>query len=92
MRPTAVLGVGAEGYGMDIVAEAHDGGWRFCRTHDFGTLAELFELDPAAARETSDWMHTWQDVLQLLDREEAWNLFPIYVHPMFANAVRAALV
>jgi hypothetical protein len=51
----------------------------------------LFDLDPAAARETSGWMDTWEDVLRLFDTEQGWRLFPTYVHPMFANAVKAAL-
>ncbi|HEV2713702.1 MAG TPA: hypothetical protein VGU64_00470 [Terriglobales bacterium] len=58
------------------------------KSYDF--TPELIDEGPAISRE-SDWVDSWEAALKILDKYPWHRLYPIIVHPDFAQAIWQAV-
>jgi hypothetical protein len=90
-----VLEVGAEGGSVTLIGrERADGEWRFARITVDQTEALFGDEDvPITAPDLTSlvWVDGWEAGLTLMDRYPWVRLHPVYVHPEFAERVRAAV-
>ena len=91
-----VLEVGAEGGSITLFREARAvGDWQFrmatneLATHDMLSEEDVTGLGPAA-RET-DYVHSFDEGLELLDKYPWFKFVPLQVHAAYRNAVLRAV-
>lgn len=90
-RPLLVLTVGTEGGALNVYRFTIDGEHCFRADIDERTLASFDEsLDPAQLFRQSDWL-SWEQVLELLDRDSCWHMYPQHIHPEVAQPIARAL-
>ena len=87
-----VLEVGAEGGSLTIVRQRNQRGtWEYWRVRDETTFSDLLSEDDAVPREyllgKSDHERTFEDALLSLDEYPWFSLYPLQVHPDFADLV-----
>ena len=84
-----VLQVGAEGGSLTIVRYHVSGEkWQFAIIRDESTLADfLGEEDKEDLFETLDSIPTFEDAIALMNKYPWPNLYPLVVHPEYANRV-----
>jgi hypothetical protein len=85
-----VLQVGAEGGSLTIVRYHVSGEkWQFAIIRDESTLADfLGEEDKEDLFEALDSIATFEDAIALMNKYPWPNLYPLVVHPEYANRVR----
>ena len=91
-----ILQAGAEGGDVTLIGRTTDAGtWAFARVTDDQTEALFGEtrdgVIEAPSFENLEWAETWDDGLRLMDRYQWARLYPLYVHPAFAERVRVAV-
>lgn len=79
-----ILRVGAEGGSITLQGRMVDADWQF-------RLAREERLLDEDAHGQSNWIDTWPDALMALDRYPWARLYPLDVHPLFADRVRAGV-
>lgn len=91
-----VLKVGAVGGSVTLVGRpAVPGEWDFARITNDQTEALLGETGDGVVRapplEILEWVASWEEGLQLMDRYPWVRLHPVAVHPEFVERVRVAV-
>jgi hypothetical protein len=82
-----IMEVGAWGGSVTLVGIKTSTGWRFACTTDESFFSFMDEFTPDQFRSTWNIAETWEDALALLDEYPWASLFPIRVHPEFAQRV-----
>jgi hypothetical protein len=92
MQPVKIVEIGGEGGSICLYGRLDEGRWRFWRGTDETTLLDLgaSESDgPFVSR--SQVVDGWDDGVALLDHYGWAELYPVYVHPDFAERVIEAV-
>jgi len=91
MKPVKIVEIGAEGGSITLYGWlTARGNWRFQTGTDESTLKGLLSAEDAAGLQftsSSPAVSGWKAALRLLSRYPWKELFPLYVHPEFANRV-----
>ena len=91
-----VLQVGAEGGDVTLFGRRRsDGEWQFARVTNDQSWLLLGEVgvavNPTPAIDSLNWVGSWDEALQLMDRYPWARLHPVQVHPAFLERVRLAI-
>ena len=94
MKPIKIVkigGEGGEGGGITLSGWKTDKGtWRFLRETDERTLMNMMQKNDAAGlkfQSRSETVTGWKAGLEILSEYPWKSLYPLYVHPEFADLV-----
>lgn len=91
MQPTKIVEIGGEGGSIALYGWQTDKGkWRFLRETNEHTILDMMKKNDAAGIESqvrSDTVSSWKGALKILSRYPWKMLYPLYVHPEFADLV-----
>ena len=95
-QTVTVLQAGAEGGDVRLVGRRRvDGAWQFACVTDDQSEVLLGTVDgsvsPSPALDSLQWVESWDEALQLMDRYPWARLLPLQVHPAFVERVRQAV-
>jgi hypothetical protein len=89
-----IVAVGADGGSLTLQGVSEkDSRWRFRCVRNESALADLLpnEFSPEQLFAQGDWVTSWDDALAHLDKYRWAGLFPLTVHPLFADQIWAAV-
>jgi hypothetical protein len=91
MQPVTIIKIGAEGGSITLSGwKTSRGTWRFLRATDERSMKGALSEEDAAGLEftsKSAAVSGWNGALQILSRYPWQRLYPLYVHPEFADPV-----
>ncbi|NVN91684.1 MAG: hypothetical protein HXX11_13920 [Desulfuromonadales bacterium] len=90
MKPIKIVEIGAEGGRITLFGlKIEKGDWLFFVRQTNALIDMLPEGDVAGFdfQSSSNAVTGWKEALQILSRYRWENLFPLYVHPEFADLV-----
>jgi len=91
MEPIKIVEVGAEGGCITLFGwKTNKGNWRFLRETDERTLLGMMPKGDATGlifRSSSEAVTGWKAALKILSKYPWRELYPLFVHPEFADLV-----
>jgi hypothetical protein len=93
-KPIVILEARAEGGSLTVVGIKADNAWRFRVVRNEAALYDLLKEEDREGlvfRDESDWVGSWPDALELLDKYHWHELHAGQVHPEFRQKVWAAV-
>jgi hypothetical protein len=95
MKPEKIVVVGAEGGKITLFGwKGEQSEWHFMRETDERTLMDMMPEDDREGLcfySESETVIGWENALLLLNRYPWPSLYPLYVHPEFADLVMSAV-
>lgn len=86
-----VLHAGCEGGSIRLVGLSNGQTWQFRVEIDESLGVSMLEQDALSLEDEQAWGISWRRALKRLDKYQWTQLFPLAVHPEFAEKVKAAL-